>query len=144
MYIQRTLKHARAERAELDAAISALRVEGKKLTLIPPDKRRDSDRARLTAIDAEWDDAASVHRAANESVVGTSGDRGSTPFLRFWRDIMGQAPDLRLHRAQLRAFTEADWRELRDDYEASEAMIRELRRLAADVTDDRGADRLRG
>ena len=36
-----------------------------------------------------------------------------------------------------RAFMEADWRELRDNFDATEAMILELRHLAADVTDDR-------
>ena len=69
---------------------------------------------------------------------GHSETRGDgTPFLRFWREIGIGAPDLRLHRAQLRAFTEADWLELRDDYGATEEMILKLRRLAADVTDDR-------
>jgi hypothetical protein len=32
-----------------------------------------------------------------------------------------------LRRALLRAFTEADWRELREDYGATEAMLEELR-----------------
>ena len=65
-----------------------------------------------------------------------SGDKG-TPFLRFWREIGLGAPSLRLHRAQLLAFTEADWRELRDDYGVTEAMIDELRHLGADLADDR-------
>ena len=68
--------------------------------------------------------------------MGMSGD-GKTPYLRLWRDILGQAPGLDLRRVRLRAFTEADWRELRDDFNATEAMIRELRRLAAEVMDDR-------
>jgi hypothetical protein len=42
------------------------------------------------------------------------------PFLRFWREIGIGAPSLRIHRAQLRAFTEADWRELRDDYQGGD------------------------
>ena len=60
-----------------------------------------------------------------------------TPYLRLWHRIGMDAPTLRLRRVQLAAFTEADWREIRDEFGATELMIEELRRLAADANDDR-------
>ena len=50
---------------------------------------------------------------------------------------IGIVPDLLLRRAQVRALTTEDYRELRQDFGASEQMLVELQRLAADATDTR-------
>ena len=54
-----------------------------------------------------------------------------------WLASIGIVPDLILRRAQVRALTTEDYRELREDFGASEQMIAELQRLVADSTDTR-------
>jgi len=62
---------------------------------------------------------------------------GDDPYFARWLASIGIVPDLILRRDQVRALTEADYRELRDDFGATEEMIGVLQRLALDATDKR-------